>query len=209
MTLEHELLTKYLDGELEYDRLHRDQQREADAFLGLFRSLQGERVSLPPSVRASVMARVHRASESPWRRGWVWVLTPRAVRLSPITGALALAAVVALIVLAGSRLRQAPRVTAEVTAASTVMTRFVFVAPAASQVAVTGDFVSWNPAGVPLDNPGGAGVWTIEIPLLPGIHHYVFIVDGTEWRPDPNGSQVDDGFGQKNNVLLVPHRAAS
>jgi hypothetical protein len=46
-----------------------------------------------------------------------------------------------------------------------------------------------------------------EIALPPGLHHYVFVIDGAEWRPDPNAaSQVDDGFGQRNSVLLVPAR---
>lgn len=209
MKPEHELVTKYLDGELEYDQLPPEVRREAEAFIGWFRPLQHARVTLPPAFRTAVMQRVRDASRSPWRRSWMWVLTPRTVRLSPLTGTLALAAGVALMLLAGPELRQAPPVATEAASPSAVVTRFVFVAPAALQVAVTGDFVSWNPAGVPLENAAGSGVWTVEIPLAPGIHHYVFIVDGTQWRPDPNASQVDDGFGEKNSVLLVPPRVAS
>jgi len=95
-------------------------------------------------------------------------------------------------------------------ASLTVPVRLVFVAPQATSVAVTGDFASWDPDGIPLTKPQGDGVWSVELELPPGLHHYVFIVNGTEWRPDPNAaSQVDDGFGQKNSVLLVQGRRAS
>jgi hypothetical protein len=58
--------------------------------------------------------------------------------------------------------------------------------------------------------PVGDGRWVAELRLLPGVHHYVFVVDGTEWRRDPNAaSQVDDGFGQVNSVLLVAEPRSS
>jgi 1,4-alpha-glucan branching enzyme len=84
------------------------------------------------------------------------------------------------------------------------VTRFVFVAPGASSVRMTGDFVAWDPDGVPLENQRGTGIWTVDVPLEPGVYQYTFIVDGTEWRPDPHAvSQVDDGFGQQNSVVIV------
>jgi 1,4-alpha-glucan branching enzyme len=88
---------------------------------------------------------------------------------------------------------------------SAVSTRFVFLAPNARHVAITGDWVHWDPAGIPLSNPKKDGVWVGEVVVPAGLHHYVFVIDGTQWRPDPNAaSQVDDGFGQQNSVLLVP-----
>ena len=41
--------------------------------------------------------------------------------------------------------------------------------------------------------------------LAPGLHRYMFLVDGTEWRT-PEGAPLyeDDGFGQKNGVIDVP-----
>ncbi len=99
--------------------------------------------------------------------------------------------------------RETVRDTSVATAETT--TRFVFVAPGASQVAVTGDFVNWDPDGIPLASPSRDGVWVAELRLSPGLYHYVFVLDGTEWRPDPNAtSQVDDGFGRQNSLLLVP-----
>ena len=209
MTAEHELVARVLDGELEYDRLPPELRRQADAFLGLFQSLREERPPNPVALRAAVMARVRRGAESPWERWWLWVRTPRAVQLSPLTATLALAAAVAAAVLIGPRLGPGPVRVAEAPAPNAVITRFVLVAPAASRVAVTGDFVSWHPEGVALSDAAGSGMWSVDVPLTPGVHHYVFIIDGREWLPDPNASQVDDGFGEKNSVVLVPPRAES
>jgi hypothetical protein len=49
----------------------------------------------------------------------------------------------------------------------------------------------------------GPGVWTVVVPLEPGIHNYAFIVDGERWVPDPNAPAVDDGFGGMNSRLAV------
>jgi hypothetical protein len=61
-----------------------------------------------------------------------------------------------------------------------------------------------------LEDLRGTGVWTADVLLPPGVYQYTFIVDGTEWRPDPTAfSQVDDGFGQVNSVVIVsPENAA-
>ena len=202
-------LTRYLDGELEFDALSPDLRNEARRFERIVAALAGERVAAPAALRERVMERVRAASRSPWRQGWEWVATPRTLRLSPAAGALALAAVLALIIVA--RPREAPPGDPGVTASPSVgaTTRFVLIAPNARNVAVTGDFAAWDPGGIPLKDRRGTGVWVVELELEPGVHHYVFVVDGTEWRPDPNASQVDDGFGQKNSVVLVPPRASS
>jgi 1,4-alpha-glucan branching enzyme len=88
--------------------------------------------------------------------------------------------------------------------ASQTVTRFVLVAPGASSVHLTGDFLSWSREGIALDDPRGTGVWTADVPLQPGVYQYTFVIDGTEWVPDPRAvSQVDDGFGQVNSVVIV------
>jgi 1,4-alpha-glucan branching enzyme len=86
-----------------------------------------------------------------------------------------------------------------------MVTRFVLVAPEASTVHLTGDFIGWSPEGIALEDPRGTGIWTADVPLPPGVYQYTFVVDGTEWVPDPRAvSQVDDGFGQLNSVVIVP-----
>lgn len=203
MKREPELLGKYLDGELARDELPEALRAEAERFERIVAALAAPGAR-PPSVRAVVMARVRKLARSPWRRAVGWAFTPRTIRLRPMTAGLVLAAAVVVLLLAR------PPASEPAPAAGETTTRFVLVAPAASRVAVTGDFVAWDPDGIPMQDPSGDGVWVAEISLSPGIHQYVFVVDGVEWRPDPNAtSQVDDGFGQVNSVLLVPARAAS
>ncbi|HKI96127.1 MAG TPA: glycogen-binding domain-containing protein [Gemmatimonadales bacterium] len=167
-------------------------------------------VTLRPGMRTAVMARIHAEPTSTGGRVWRWLSAPR---VSPLAvGGLLAAAIAAFVLLRPSPVAPTgtPVATPLAAAPQTVPVRLVFLAPTASSVAVTGDFASWNPKGIPLAKTHNDGVWSVDLDLKPGLHHYVFIVDGTEWKPDPNAtSQVDDGFGQKNSVLLVPQRSAS
>lgn len=174
----------------------------------MFDSLKRRTGQLPPTVRANVMERVRAISASPWRRGWSWATAPRTLHVRPLTTALAAAALIAGVMLTWPE-RPLERAQDSQVAGAEAITRFVLVAPGASRVAVTGDFVNWDPAGVPLTSQGKNGVWVTELRLSPGLYRYVFVIDGAEWRPDPNAtSQVDDGFGQRNSLLLVPsHRS--
>ncbi len=207
MNREHEDLSRYLNGEYGFEQLPADLKRDAQDFERIVTALKRERITAPGALRERVMKQVRVLAKSPWLRVWDWVVTPKTLRLSPAAGTLAVALVLALVVLA---LPFSGRGAADLPSATTTtgaVTRFVFVAPSAGSVAVTGDFVDWDPNGIQLEDRRGAGVWTTELELSPGVHHYVFIIDGTEWRPDPNAtSQVDDGFGQHNSVLLIPTR---
>ncbi len=54
---------------------------------------------------------------------------------------------------------------------------FIYLAPEAREVFVTGDFNDWDFAAHPMQRmPDGA--WRAEIPLNHGHHHYLFVVDG-------------------------------
>ncbi|HUJ11696.1 MAG TPA: protein kinase [Verrucomicrobiae bacterium] len=79
---------------------------------------------------------------------------------------------------------------------------FTLTAPDAHSVVVTGDFVNWDPSGVPMKK-GPNGVWSATLSLPAGRHLYKLIVDG-KWMPDPeNPAQEDDGYGGKNSVVVV------
>ena len=202
---EPEALSRYLDGETTRGELPPELRDEADAFERLRTAMDRRSVKLPPTVRSAIMARVREAHASSWRRTWEWIAAPRTVRLSPLTGLLAAAVIAGLILL--PRFSRSPGGTGE--ASARVVARFVYVAPRASTVAVTGEFARWDPSGVAMRRVDG-GVWVAEIQLPPGLHHYVFVVDGNKWVVDPNAnSQVDDGFGQQNSVLLIPDQRAT
>lgn len=157
-----------------------------------------------------------------------WVTRPRTLRYTPVSAgaALAAAALVAFLIIPGgdapegtvsgpaSIAPSAITTTAVPTAApgarpatngtGAVVTRFVFVAPDAESVTLAGDWIGWDTESIPLRQLRSTGVWTVDVLVPPGLHEYAFVVDGTEWRPDPlAGSQTDDGFGRTNSVLLV------
>jgi hypothetical protein len=74
----------------------------------------------------------------------------------------------------------------------------------ASSASLTGDFTSW--AGDPQHGAVGMtlgvdGGWTCTHTFNAGTYQYKFVVDGTQWIPDPtNTNTVPDGFGGTNSV---------
>jgi hypothetical protein len=180
----------------EEDRIEDTRLRE---LLGVLR----EDVRAPAGLRAEVMRAVERQRASRWRAIADWWIQPREVRIRPAVGALALAASLAILLLlpGGEPLAPPPAATGP----AQVVTRFVLIAPEASSVHLTGDFISWSREGIALEDLRGTGVWTTDVVLPPGVYQYTFVVNGTDWVPDPRAvSQVDDGFGQVNSVLIVP-----
>lgn len=160
-----------------------------------------EEIHAPAGFHASVMRAVEEVPDSFGRRVLDWWLRPRPLRLSPAHGLLAAVALAGLLLLRPP----APAASDAAAPVGAAVTRFVLVAPEATSVHVTGDFLSWSPQGIPLLDPRGTGVWTADVPLPPGVYQYTFVIDGTEWRSDPGAvSQVDDGFGQVNSVVIVP-----
>ena len=196
-------LEHYLSGEMSLDALPEELIREEVQLRELLEMLR-EDVAAPPEFRDDVMRAIERLSAPLWVRALGWALRPRPVRVSPAGGmALALAASVILF-FAWPTDTPTDAGAAVDGAAAEVVTRFVFVAPDARSVRLTGDFVAWSREGVELEDLRGTGVWTVDVLLAPGVHEYTFIVNGTEWLPDPRAvSQVDDGFGRVNSVVIV------
>ncbi len=187
----------------------RDREKRLGELLGTLR----EEHRAPPDLKAGIMQRVRQIPDPVWKRALDWLFRPRTVSLTPAAaGGLALAGLALILTLrpgvptgptAGASDGTAAAVGAA-TSAENRVTRFVFVSPGASSVRMTGDFVSWDPHGIALEEERGTGVWTVDVPLEPGVYQYTFIVNGTEWRPDPLAvSQIDDGFGQTNSVVIV------
>lgn len=120
--------------------------------------------------------------------------------------AVATAALVFIVILLGGILQLQKRhmvISSTDSKGSAISVKFNFYAPEAKMVSIAGDFNRWSIEEgrmMKQDN----GVWTIEVPLKPGTHHYMFVVDGKTWVPDPNAELYrDDGFGNKNSVLRV------
>lgn len=74
----------------------------------------------------------------------------------------------------------------------------------AQVVYLAGTFNDWRVGQNPMRSEDGGRTWTLTLHLLPGVYQYKFVVNGTEWRTDPNAVQnVDDGMGNINSLLVV------
>ena len=82
--------------------------------------------------------------------------------------------------------------------------RFVLMRAEATSVAVAGSFNQWSPSSHPLIRAKTGGLWTAVVPIPPGEHAFMYVVDGKEWVSPPLAEDyVDDGFGAKNGIVVV------
>ena len=126
---------------------------------------------------------------------WLWKSRPISFAWRPAYGLAA--AVLVAVLLAG----QVPRSNGGSPQAPQVFTRFVLNLPDANTVALAGDFTGWKPTYTMTRS--GAELWTVVVPLEPGVHMYAFIIDGQRWIADPDAPAVDDGFGGTNSRVAV------
>lgn len=197
-----ERLQRYLDGELPLGELPAELHAEARAWEALLDDARrAAPAGAPPGLENRILAGVRVTARRPKRKAWLdWLLRPRPVPVSPL--ALALGSVLIVLV---ALLPWALSGRGEMAggASGRVLVQFVVQAPAAETVHVVGDFNDWQPT-IPLTDPDGDGVWSGRVALAPGVHEYMFVVDGSNWITDPNASSYqDDGFGQRNAVVAV------
>ncbi len=82
--------------------------------------------------------------------------------------------------------------------------RFVLLQPDASTVALAGTFNHWSITTHPLSQDPSSGAWAALVPLSPGEHLFMYVVNGTKWLSPPAAEDyVDDGFGARNGVVVV------
>jgi Glycogen recognition site of AMP-activated protein kinase len=142
---------------------------------------------------------------------------PRALTVSPAWSTLLAAGLVGIGVFAGKVATNRdgrptagqPRVAAvSQLPVSDTFVKFSFVAPAAKQVFLVGDFNDWDVSKTPMAESGG--VWSVVVPMRSGRHQYSYVVDGKSWSNDPNApSAPDDGFGHTNSVKIVGRGSTS
>jgi hypothetical protein len=206
---------QHLDGDPA--ALSPDERAAADAFARTLDAAAAHLRAVPaPDLAARVMAAL--PAQAPavpaWRKAAGWLWNPRPVRLTfrpayAFAGA-AFAAVAAIVVPTLDREDSAAplAVTTPKTAAPVVYVQFRLESAQARQVALAGTFTDWQPT-LQLEQKE-PGVWTALVPLKPGVHDYVFVVDGKRWMPDPNApQQVDDSFGGTNSRISLPPLGAS
>jgi hypothetical protein len=186
-----------------------DEPDDWSRMVAAFRSA-APRGGAPPWLEQRVMAEVESLPE----RGLVarvaaWLVRPAPIRVSPLAAAGA-AALLAIVLIVPARMPGSdgadgggPANASVNPTESVVYVQFMLDAPGASSVSVAGDFSEWEPSST-LEDVDGDGVWTGRVPVQPGVHTYMFLIDGTEWRTDPRADRYrDDGFGNRNAVLAV------
>jgi hypothetical protein len=186
-----------------------DEPDEWSRMVAAFRSA-APRGGAPPWLEQRVMAEIVSLPE----RGLVarlaaWLVRPAPIRVSPLAAAGA-AALLAIVLIVPDRTPGSdgadgggPANASVTPTESVVYVQFMLDAPGASSVSVAGDFSEWEPSFT-LEDVDGDGVWTGRVPVQPGVHTYMFLIDGTEWRTDPRADRYrDDGFGNRNAVLAV------
>ena len=202
-------IRRYLDGEVELDALPAEVRAQAQAQARAWdRMLDAFRVDdatggAPHWLEDRVMAEIDALSRpGVLSRAWGWLLRPQSIRLSPAVVGLAAAAVASVFLLPRPD-AQPTSTPAGAVATPVVYVQFMLDAPGARSVAVGGDFDGWH-GSYTLEDPDGDGIWSGRVPVEPGLHTYMFLLDGSEWVTDPQASRYnDDGFGNRNAVLAV------
>lgn len=192
-----------LDGELAREELTEAEGAVlAEAEAAIAGVLQRIPMRPLPALAPEIMRRI---SGLPSRRplsariqhalAWFWQPRPLAVRWRPAYALPVIAAFALFMWLDGGQPEPMTVVPAQ------VLIEFRLSAPQASHVALAGDFTNWQPTYTLVR--GEPGVWTIVVPLEPGVHDYAFVIDGVRWIADPMAPAVDDGFGGLNSRIAV------
>jgi len=194
---------RYLDGE-PYGDLGGAEASAADRLTAQAREFAAGVEPFGTDLDAAVMAAVRRRAPARRSGRLEWLLAPRAVNVRPVWVPVLAAAAALVVFLAPHRpAPEASPVVAVRPVTDTVFVHFELAAPRARSVSVAGSFNGWRVGALAM-NRGANGVWTATAALPVGEHRYEFVVDGTQWVPDPTAhAVVDDGFGGRNSVIVV------
>ena len=212
-----EIIHRYFDGDMSaaekesfMRRLSSESglKKEFDAFSRALRMVaESPRPAVPPAFTGEVMKRLTPAAVPLGERIRIFLFAGRTLRWNMAT-ALATAAVLVISLMTVSRQFVVPTgpataVLRPATQETAVTVRLNLYAPQARKVTVSGDFNKWQVDADVMSRQDG-GVWTIDIPLKPGVYSYMFVVDGKAWVTDPDAETYqDDGYGNKNAVMRV------
>lgn len=161
-----------------------------------------------PDLTARVMSAIpaplptgSRVEASPPSGVWGWLWRPRTVTFRPAFafGGLAMATLAG--VLAVPQIDSGDPVATD-EAAPSLYVQFRLEAPGASRVELAGSFTEWRPEHEMREV--APGVWSIMVPLDPGVHDYTFVIDGERMVVDPYAPEVEDSFGGSNSRLFLP-----
>jgi hypothetical protein len=164
-----------------------------------------------PDFVSAVMCEVDRLDPVRTKRPRSWIVrtgkqlwTPRVVTFAfrPVYALFAAGAVLLLVAVLPNQLREGPLTTVAMQSGSErVYVQFRLQSAEATDVRLAGSFTHWQP-GYQLHQTA-PGLWTVTLPLAPGVHDYAFIIDGQRWVTDPYAAAVQDGFGGSNSRITL------
>jgi hypothetical protein len=209
-------LDAHFDGELPSDDLTAEERAQVAAFetqLGELRSALS--AGTPADMDVRVMRRIAELGLEPLpsrpegiaRRTarQLWGVREVTLRWRPAYPLAAAALLAGLLLLAPplrtDNIAPAPPIATVTAQKAPVYVQFRLHTTNAHDVALAGSFSAWEPR-YPLQQVA-EGVWTVLLPIEPGVHDYAFVVDGEQWLPDPYAPQVNDGFGGTNSRLTL------
>jgi hypothetical protein len=210
MFMSNDRIHDCLDGRIPREALSADERQRLAALEATLREASAALRAAPtPDLTSRVMAALPavepvRTPEGVFVRVARWLWAPINVTMRPAYGMGALAATLAAVLLA-PRMPLAPGaapVASAVGADTRMYVQFRIEVPGASQVAVAGTFTGWKPDHELTEV--SPGVWSVMVPLDPGVHDYTFVIDGDRMVVDPYAPHVADSFGGSNSRLFLP-----
>jgi Glycogen recognition site of AMP-activated protein kinase len=164
-----------------------------------------------PDFANAVMDEVEQveADRAKTPRSWIartgqLLWTPRSVTFAfrPAYTLFAAAAVLLLTVVLSNQWSDRPSTTLATQGGSEkVYVQFRLQTSEATDVRLAGSFTHWQPQYQLHET--APGLWTVTLPLAPGVHDYAFIIDGQRWVTDPYAAAVQDGFGGSNSRITL------
>jgi hypothetical protein len=164
-----------------------------------------------PDFVNGVMAEVEHLEADRATAGRSWIVrigrqlwTPRSVTFvfRPAYTLIAAAGVLLLAAVLSNPWADRPLTTAATQGSSEkVYVQFRLQTSEATDVRLAGSFTHWQPQYQLHET--APGLWTITLPLAPGVHDYAFIIDGQRWVTDPYAAAVQDGFGGSNSRITL------
>ncbi len=76
-----------------------------------------------------------------------------------------------------------------------------FAVPGAVRVEIVGDWNGWQ--RLPMERRRDER-WAVRLELAPGVYRFNLIVDGDRWIVPDGVAGLDDGFGGRSGILIVP-----
>jgi hypothetical protein len=192
-----------LDGEISRESLSDAEQSKLGALeVSLDRAIEALRTAPTPDLTERVLGGLPAAS--PGKRLLGWLLRPVVIQLRPAYALAGIATVLVVGSILTPHLTRAPDHDQAITEAaerSRMYVQFRLNAPGASTVAVAGSFTGWQPEYELSEI--APGIWSVMVPLAPGVYDYSFVVDGKRMVVDPYAPRVADSFGGSNSRLFL------